>query len=80
MRRWRKPTLRFHLCFALSERGPFVKRYKRTQKIWTPAKPPACGRSPAMLGPGGRFRTRFAQTGETASSAWPCASRRLPGL
>jgi len=45
----RKPPFRFHLRFALSGRGTFVKRYKSTQKIWRPwPRRPAAGHSVAQ--------------------------------
>jgi len=45
---------------SLPPRGTFDRRLKSTQKRWSLAKAPACGGSPALLGPGGGRSTHSA--------------------
>ncbi len=72
----RKPPLRSRLCFALAGRGTFEKRLKSTQKRWSPVIAPACGGSPAFLGPGGGRSTRYRSDTRSLKSARPCDTRR----
>ena len=50
-------------------RGTFDKRLKSTQKRWSPVIAPACGGSPAFLGPGGGRSTHALHLHSRASCA-----------